>query len=135
MLTPFRRKLLEVLFDGRPEADSEIATRAKAMRAQILAERKLLTVPPDAAAASKLAGKYSSDALGNIAVTRAGDTTTFDFGEWKSPVASRKNPDGTISFITTAPGINGLEFVVGEAEGKRTLVFRDAQHQYAFTES
>ena len=50
-------------------------------------------------------------------------------------MASRKNPDGTTSFITTAPGISGLEFVVGESGGKRTLVLRDAQHQYAFSES
>jgi hypothetical protein len=26
------------------------------------------------------------------------------------------------------------EFVVGSAGGKRTLVLRDAQHEYAFTE-
>ncbi len=29
-------------------------------------------------------------------------------------MASRKNPDGTISFITIVPGFIGLEFVVGD---------------------
>ena len=132
---PFRRKLLEILFDGRPEADDEIVARARSMHERIAAERKLLTVPPDPAAAAQLAARYSSPALGGIQVSRAGDTTTFDFGEWKSPVASRKNPDGTTSFITIATGIDGLEFVVGEAAGKRSLVFRAAQNQYAFNES
>ncbi|HEY9508080.1 MAG TPA: hypothetical protein VIQ27_19170, partial [Gemmatimonadales bacterium] len=57
----------------------------------------------------------------------------FDFGEWRSEVGSRKNPDGTVSFITTAPGVLGFEFVVGSGE-RRTLVTRDAQHEYVFTE-
>ena len=40
-----------------------------------------------------------------IAVTREGAATVFDFGEWKSEIASRKNPDGTTSFVTIAPGL------------------------------
>jgi hypothetical protein len=46
-------------------------------------------------------------------------------------VASRKNDDGTISFIT----IDGFNFVVGESDGSRALIIRDAQHEYAFVES
>jgi len=48
-------------------------------------------------------------------------------------VASRKNPDGSISFITIRPGASGFEFVVGQKE-KRVLIVRDAQHEYTFTE-
>jgi hypothetical protein len=57
----------------------------------------------------------------------------FDFGEWRSEVATRKNPGGTISFITTAPGVMGFEFTVGSGP-KRTLTIRDAQHEYVFEE-
>jgi len=67
-------------------------------------------------------------------VSQVNGATIFDFGEWHSEMASRKNPDGTISFITTAPGISGLEFVVGSG-AKRTLIVRDAQHEYVFTEA
>jgi hypothetical protein len=129
----FRRKLLEVLFDGKPEADNDLAAAAKAIRERIAAERKLLTVPPDAAEVAKLAPRYANDALGEIAVTK-GEKAVFDFGEFKSEVASRKNPDGTASFLTTIPGFDGLEFVLGKGEAGRTLVFRDAQHEYVFTE-
>ena len=129
----FRRKLLEVLFDGKPEADNDLAAAAKAMKERIAAERKLLTVPPDPAEVAKLASRYRSDALGEIAVTK-GEKAVFDFGEFKSEVASRRNPDGSISFLTTIPGFDGLEFVVGAASDKRTLVFRDAQHEYTFNE-
>ena len=131
--TVFRRKLLEVLFDGRPEADAEVTSQAATFFQQLAAERRLLTVPPDGAEVGKLARRYSNDALGEIAVDQAGGATTFDFGEWKSEVASRRNPDGTVSFFTTAPGMSGVEFVVGSG-AKRTLITRDAQHEYLFTE-
>jgi CubicO group peptidase (beta-lactamase class C family) len=126
-----RRKLLEVLFDGRREADANVAARAKSHFDKLAAERRLLTVPADAADAGKLAPHYVSDALGDITVRRVGGTAVFDFGEWKSEVASRHNPDGTISFLTTAPGVLGFEFVVGTGP-QPTLVVRDAQHEYVF---
>jgi CubicO group peptidase (beta-lactamase class C family) len=130
----FRRKLLEVLFDGRDEADANVASEAKSYYAQLAADRKLLTVPADASESSKLAGHYHNDALGDIDVRRAGGRTTFDFGEWKSEVASRKNPDGSISFITMDPGLEGFEFVVGKGPEKQ-LTIRDAQHEYVFSGS
>jgi CubicO group peptidase (beta-lactamase class C family) len=130
----FRRKLLEVLFDGRAEADAQVAADAKTYFERLAADRKLLTVPADPAAAGKLARRYRNAALGEITVSRKRGATLFDFGEWKSEVASRKNPDGTISFVTVAPGIMGVELVVGGAEAKRTLTVRDAQHEYVFNE-
>jgi hypothetical protein len=39
-----------------------------------------------------------------------------------------------VSFITTEPGMKGDEFVVGSG-CKRTLIVRDAQHEYVFTET
>ena len=130
----FRRKLLEVLFDGRPEADAQLTTAAKGFFEALAAERKLLTAPADPAEAGKLAARYTSPALGDIAVARKGAATVFDFGEYASEVATRNNPDGTRSFITIVPGMSGLEFVVGAADGKRTLTIRDPQHEYVFTE-
>lgn len=130
----FDRKLLEVLFDGRPQADADVAAQAKSFFERLAAERKLLTVPADGAAAGKLAARYANDALGPITVRRDGAKTIFDFGEWKSEVASRRNPDGTVSFLTVAPGITGLEFVVGPGPNP-TLIARDAQHEYVFASS
>ena len=66
-------------------------------------------------------------------MARAGATTTFDFGEWKSEVATRHENDDSITFVTISPGIDGLEFIPGGGE-KRTLTVRDAQHEYGFAE-
>jgi hypothetical protein len=132
--TVFRRKLLEVLFDGRDEADADAASQGKSFYAQLGANRKLLLVPADPSESSKLAGHYHNNALGDIDVRRDGSRTVFDFGEFRSEVASRKNPDGSVSFLTISPGIEGFEFVVGTGDAKR-LTIRDAQHEYVFTGS
>jgi len=129
--TQFRRKLLEVLFDGRAEADAAVAAQAKSFYDQLAADRKLLTIPAAADESAKLASHYVNEALGDITVTRQGAATTFDMGEWHSEMATRKNPDGSMSFITIAPGISGFEFVVGSGP-KPTLIVRDAQHEYVF---
>jgi CubicO group peptidase (beta-lactamase class C family) len=129
----FRRKLLEVLFDGHPEADADLAAGAQTFFEQMAADRKLLVIPADKGDAGKVAAHYANNALGDIAVSHVGTETVFDFGEWKSEVASRHNPDGSVSFITTSPGVNGFEFVVGSSP-KRTLILRDAQHEYVFDE-
>lgn len=129
----FQRRLLEVLFDGRPLADAQAAAAGKAYYVQLAAERRLLTAPANSSDSEKLAPRYVNEALGGILVQRDGAKTIFDFGEWRSEVASRKNPDGTTSFLTIAPGVTGFEFVVGGGPG-RTLILRDAQHEYVFRE-
>jgi CubicO group peptidase (beta-lactamase class C family) len=129
----FRRKLLEVLFDGHPEAEALLNADAKSFYSTLAADRKLLTIPADANESAKLAKHYANPALGEIAASQSGASTIFDFGEWKSEVASRKNPDGTISFITIVPGEMGFEFVVGSGS-RHTLTIRDAQHEYVFEE-
>jgi len=97
-------------------------------------DRQRLVVPAAPALVAGLAKRYSSRELGELGVLNQDGVTTFDFGEWKSTVASRKNDDGTISFITIDPTNAGFEFVVGERAGKRVLIIRDGQHEYIFTE-
>jgi CubicO group peptidase (beta-lactamase class C family) len=131
----FRRRLLEVLFDGKPEA-VELAKAANAQRiATIAKNRDQLTVPADPTEVRKLASGYSSPALGAFRVRAEAGATIFDFGKWHSSVASRKNDDGTTSFISIDPTVDGFNFVVGERDGRRALTIRDAQHEYVFVES
>jgi CubicO group peptidase (beta-lactamase class C family) len=132
---PFGRRLLEVVFDGKPEAAGDVAARAANYKAELAKERERLVVPAAPALVAALAKRYSSKELGQLDVLTEGGVTTFDLGEWKSTVASRKNDDGTISFVTIDPSRDGFEFVVGERGGKRVLVIRDGQHEYVFTET
>jgi CubicO group peptidase (beta-lactamase class C family) len=131
---PFVRKVLEVLYDGEHEADEDVMSSIARHKEGLVVERKRLVVPADEAAVGKLAAKYHDKSLGDIAVSKNGKETVFDFGEWHSAMASRKNDDGTMSLFTIQPGALGFEFVVGEMDGKRTLTTRDAQHEYVFVE-
>jgi CubicO group peptidase (beta-lactamase class C family) len=135
LLGAFMRRLLEITFEGKPEAADDIASAAKNYKAGLAKRRERLVVPADASLVGQLAKHYTSKELGNIDVLSKDGVTTFDFGEWKSTVASRKNDDGTVSFITIDPTNAGFTFVVGERSGKRVLTIRDGQHEYVFTES
>jgi hypothetical protein len=48
---PFQRKLLELMFDGEPHADADLASTAKTYFESIAVARKLLTAPADPEAA------------------------------------------------------------------------------------
>jgi len=135
LLGPFKRRLLELVFDGKPEAVGDVDGSAARYRATIAKERERLVVPAATDEVAKLAMRYDSSALGGLRVQRQKTATVFDFGEWKSTVASRKNDDGSISFITIDPAVTGLEFVGGERSGKRVLIIRDGQHEYIFRDA
>jgi CubicO group peptidase (beta-lactamase class C family) len=132
---PLLRRLLEVLFDGKPEAEELLKVGAAQRKAAIAKERERLVVPADPAAVAKLAKHYACATLGGVDVLKEKGTTLFDVGEWKSLVASRKNDDGTTSFLTIDPTLAGFEFVVADADGKRRMITRDAQHEYVFEEA
>ena len=91
--------------------------------------------PPDAAATAALGHRYANPDLGRIDVSSAGPNVTFDFGPGKSRVVTRKNPDGTITFMTIDPGAPRAGFVVGSANGKKQLTVRDGQHTYVYNEA
>jgi hypothetical protein len=129
------RFLLELLFDGKPEAVGDLHTTARTIRESMAKERSRLTVPADEQAVTALAARYEHTSLGTIVVRRSGAATRFDFGEWASDVASRTNDDGTLSFVTISPGPVGFAFVVGNARNKRTLTVREAQYEYVFVEA
>jgi hypothetical protein len=128
------RRLLEVLYDGESEAEEDVTTGIARYKEAVAVERKRLVVPPEESVVGKLSARYREKSLGEIAVSKKGKDTFVDFGEWKSSVATRKNDDGTYSIFTIDPGLAGIELVVGEKDGKRTLTTRDAQHEYVFVE-
>jgi hypothetical protein len=51
-----------------------------------------MTIPADAPESAKLANHCANGSLGEITVSTSGAAKIFDFGEWKSELASRKNP-------------------------------------------
>lgn len=136
LLDAFLRRLVEVVYDGKPLAADAVRTEAANLAAQRARDRALMTAPASPALAGQLARHYRSAELGELTVLHKGRDTVFDFGVWQTSVASRRNDDGSISFISTRPSLDGLEFVAaGDGKrAKRVLVIRDGQHEYRFIE-
>jgi len=134
MLRPFMRRVLEILYDGKPEAADDVAAQAVRIKAEIAEQRTHLVVPAAPDIAKGLAAHYTNSELGFINVGHDKDGVVFDFGSWTSHVATRKNDDGTVSMFTIDPSLDGFEFVIGSKAGKRTLTVRDGQHEYEYVE-
>jgi CubicO group peptidase (beta-lactamase class C family) len=129
---PLQRKLLELVFDGQPEADERLQVSIANHRAELAKTRQMLTLPVPAAAAKALSARYRSPELGPLRVQRQGGKLHFVLPHWRSEVALRQNEDGTQSYMTIDPGIGGIEFVRDDKAAHPTLVLRDAQHEYRF---
>ena len=124
----------EVLFDARPEAMEDVRAGAANTKAALSKARERLEMPASAPVVADLARRYRNPTLGEIVVSKGADGAVFDFGVWKSHVASLRNEDGTTSLVPLDPGAVAVGFVVGKAKDKRTLTLRDAQHEYVFEE-
>jgi CubicO group peptidase (beta-lactamase class C family) len=134
MLAPFLRRLLEVVYDGKPEAAQEVAAAAARMKAQGKARRDRLTVPGDPAVLAKLAATYRNPEVGTLDFSDRNGTKWMKAGFIEGPVATRSNPDGSVSVVSVGPGAFSMEALVGEADGTRTLTIRDSQHEYVYRE-
>ena len=134
MLAPFFRRLLEVVYDGKPEAAAEIASAAARAKAQAAVRRQAMRVPGDPAVLAGLAPRYSTPAIGGLTIRDQGGTKWIKAGVIDAPLATRTNADGTVSLVTAGPGAISVEALVGTRNGSRTLTIRDSQHEYVYTE-
>jgi hypothetical protein len=131
---PFKRRLMELMFDGEPQAVAAAAATAKANRAAFDAQRKLLQWPADNKALAALAPRYHNAALGDVQVVRKPGKVVFDVGAFASAVATQPQPDGSLAFVTIDPVAAGFPFVGAVKAGVRQLIVRDGQHEYVFDE-
>ncbi len=129
----FRRRLLEVLFDGQPIASDNLIAFAQRARAGNAERREELGGAINGEAVARLVSHYRSTELGTLDVRQENGATWFDFGGWSSEMATRQDENG-VTFFTITPGVEGYEFTAAEQAGQRRLVIGDAQHEYVFAE-
>jgi len=135
LLAPFLRRLMEVTYDGKPEAAQEVASAAARLKVQAKARRAKLTLPGDPAMLANLAAKYHDVELGNtITISQHDGAKWIKAGFIEGPVATRKNADGSTSLVSIAPGAIGVDALIGNRNGVRTLTIHDSQHDYVYTE-
>jgi CubicO group peptidase (beta-lactamase class C family) len=135
LLAPFLRRLMEVVYDGKPEAADEVAAAAARLKLQSKARRAKLTIPGDPAMLAGLAAKYHDSVLGNtITITDKNGAKWIKAGFIEGPVATRKNADNSVSLVSIGPGSIGVDALIGSKHGLRTLTIHDSQHDYVYTE-
>ena len=132
---PLKRRLMELMFDGKPEAMATAAANAKANRAAFDAFVKLLQWPADPSALAGLAPRYRNAALGDLEVSRKDGKAWFNVGAFASEVATMPQPDGSLAFVTIDPEASGFLFTRADKDRVRKLVVRDGQHEYVFDEA
>lgn len=132
LIGALERKFLEVLYDGRPEADALLRTAAANWQSNLAAWKKELTLPVPEDTQLRLAARYRHPVLGGLRVERAKGQLVFHFDHWSSEVALRRASDGRLSFVTIAPATTDFSFLLDDQAPEPALVLRDAQHEYRF---
>lgn len=132
MRAAFQRRVLEELYDGKPEADTMLGTPVARFHAEVSSACENLEVPAAHDASGLLARRYAKSEFGEILVERKDGTLWFDVGAWKSEMASRRHPDGSWTMVAISPAVGMFEFMVKQRSGNATLELRDAQHVCAF---
>lgn len=134
LLSPFARRLLEILYDGEEKASGQVAVAAEIQRLNWNKFKQDLTIPADQKTVADLAKHYHSAELGPLHIRQINGAIIFDPGVWSSRIATKKNPDGTFSVVLTEGAMMGLEALIGKTNGLRTLTLIDDQQKYVFTE-
>lgn len=134
LLHPFFRRLMEIVYDGKPEAAAEVTSLAARAIAQAKVRRARITYPGDPAVLANLASRYRSPEVGELTLRQEHGRLRLRAGSIEGPVATRRNDDGSVSLLSVGPGAIGFDAVIGGTGGNRTLTFHEAQHEYIYTE-
>jgi CubicO group peptidase (beta-lactamase class C family) len=134
LLGPFRRKLFEVIYDGKSEADAEIAAAAENAKTAHEKLVKEIEPSPPADVVARLAQNYVSPELGRITVRKADGAVYFGFAGFENRMGLRRSKDGSVIFESIDPTGYGISFTVEKRDGTNALTVRDGQHEYVYHE-
>ncbi len=127
-----RRKLLELLYDGRDEAAPRLAF-SLGQQKKVLDEEWAKLRPAEPEWVATVVGSYSDPSLGHIDIRAGEGAPIFDAGEWKSAVMRRREPDGAEKLVLIDAPLAGLDFLVSKDEqGRASFVLELPQQRYEF---
>lgn len=127
------RRLLELVFDGKPEAAKKLAYHVKHLATSLAKAKKRMNFKPGAKWVKRFTGIYHHAALGTVKVLWKRGGGVFDAGEWQAPVASSTERDG-VEKLVIGPPLTGLSFLPGKKGTLRTLTLHTGQQKYVFVE-
>jgi CubicO group peptidase (beta-lactamase class C family) len=130
--TAVRRKLMELWFEGRDQASSDLALELKEKAKQTMVEAAKVEPRPDEVWMESLWGTYQNPALGRVKIYPTKQGSVYEAAEWESLVGRKVEKDGTVKAVLMTPPVSGLEFIMGEKNGLPTLSLELPQQRYVF---
>ena len=127
-----KRKFMELLFDGKSQADAMIKMDVEQQDAMIAKDLESVNFKPDSAWLTQFVGIYENPALGKITIRETPDGAELDARLWKSALGEKREKDGTRKLILTEFPFAGLEFLPQQQNGNQQLVLEFGQHKYVF---
>ncbi|HVH41782.1 MAG TPA: serine hydrolase domain-containing protein [Labilithrix sp.] len=128
-----RRKLIEIVFDAKPEAEENLRHRVEDFDKRLAEQKALVAKAPSKELLSSVVGAWSNPELGRIDVRATKDGAILDAGEWKSAFSEKVEKDGARKLYLLEPPFYGLEADVVNDEKGTTLVVGSGQERHTFT--
>lgn len=125
----FKRRLLELLYDGAPKAAADLAAAIARRDAETGELAKALQVPPPATIADRLAARYTSPDLGTLTVDRADGELRLGFARGHARLAAMRDDPATL--VSIEPGLRGIKFTLDDA-APPSIRLSDGQHDYRY---
>ena len=129
-----RTRLWELVFAQEAEAERLATYALEQATAQTAAFAAQIGDRVDVAEVSPFLGRYTNEALGEVALSLEGDALTLDVGEFRSQLLPLRGEDSQVQgYLMVDPPIVGLNITFAD-EGKPTLTLAGlGVGPYAFT--
>jgi CubicO group peptidase (beta-lactamase class C family) len=132
LMNATRRRLLEMLFDGKDEARQNLDFSIQRMTAAYAAEFAKLDKAPSKEWTSKIAGDYTNPILGKVSVRWESGRALLDAGDWKSGFGRiQEGPDDKLVMLD--PPWVSFDFLAKGTGDATTLTLDGGQEKYVFT--
>lgn len=133
-VTGVQRKLMELLFDGKDQAEEMIAIGYEQNRNVFKKNLESVELHPQAAWLEKFVGTYAHPVLGMIEIRQDREIFILDARDWQGTCGQKKEEDGTLKLMLVDGLLPGFDFISQENEAGLVirLIFGDGQHGYIF---
>ena len=125
-----QRKFLELVFEGKPEAEAGLTFSLAQAKSDAAAEVALIDAAAPAAWFDALVGSYRGNGIGTVEISRVGQRVVFDAGEWSSAIGRYRGRDGSDWVILTDPPWAGFTLMLAPDGDHLKLVVDAGQQKY-----
>ena len=134
LTSAIRNKVLEMLFDGKPEAEEKFRVAIDSSIKQTKDWTKDWDKQVSKRVTTGLANRYTNAILGELRIKKEYDEVFLAINDSVTlAVTEKENPDKTISLMIKEPGfLSGELSIVNKDKKVSELILRDSQHEYIY---